>query len=284
MKTSAYLLLDFRRFFLRRRWLLPVFTGLILGYGASDAIKMLSGLPSAATGVEYAGIRQGNALEAFLWAFGKPEIVYFVATVLFIYLISDLLPDDLFGRMALFRLQSRRQGWIAKTALVLFFTLVYCLLLFGAFFLVAGAQLPFSGDWSQVGLDNFGMNLGFSLKNGSLLHGSLVIALLLFLGWFAAVMLALTINQISQKYWPGFLSGALFAVLANLGSIFGGAINQKGLIAYFLLYNHLEYTPLWSPQREMPLVVSIIFWLIWILTCFVAGMFASRRQNFYLIQ
>jgi hypothetical protein len=66
---------------LRWRWLLPIPVGLVLGYWAAKLLQAYIPWDSSAP---------ANALEAFIWAFGKPEIVYYVISILYIYLVSGL--------------------------------------------------------------------------------------------------------------------------------------------------------------------------------------------------
>ncbi len=270
-------------FYLRRwRWLIPIPIGLLLGYWASLVIKVLNpqSLASGLPGVVAQGTTlDGNALEAFIWAFGKPEIVYFVATALFIYLVSDFLPVTAYEQWILMRLKSRSHWWIAKVGLVFLSTWLYGLLLFGSFLLVVLQRYPFSPEWSPAGLNNFGMGLGFVLKNGGPVKGALSIAAFLLLGWFAISILILTINQLTKRSWAGFLCGALIIITAYLGSITGGPIGGQGWQSYFLIQNHLEYTPLWAPARIIPESASWIFWIVWILICFIIGWFSSKRTD-----
>jgi hypothetical protein len=224
-----------------------------------------------------AGDNSGNALEAFIWAFGKPEIVYFVATSLFIYLVSDFLPANAYEQSIILRLGSRSRWWIAKVCLVFLSTWLYAVLLFGSFFLVVLQQYPFSTEWSPAGLNNFGMGLGYALKNGEPVQGSLLIAAFLLLGWFAIGLLVLTVNQLTHRSWAGFLCGALIIVTAELGSISGGSIGGEGWLSYLLIQNHLEYTPLWAPVRTIPESASWIFWGMWIALCCLTGWVSSKR-------
>lgn len=260
----------------RWRWLLPIPGGLLLGYWAVQVIKVLSPI----SGPEGLANPAGNALEAFIWAFGKPEIVYYVATALFIYLVSDFLPANAYEQWAIVRLGSRSGWWGAKVSLVFFSTLLYALLLFGSFFLAVLPQFPLLAEWSPSGLNNLGMGLGFSLKNGSPVFAFGKISAFLWLGWFAIGLLVLTVNQLSGRNWTGFLCGALIIITAKMGDIFGGPIGGEGWSSYFLIQNHLEYTPLWAPMRVIPETASWIFWLAWILVCLGTGWLSAKRNDF----
>ncbi len=283
MQLKTFLRYQCSLYWRRWRWLIPIPVGLLLGYWASLVIRVLNPQApvSGLTGAEapITGL-SGNALEAFIWAFGKPEIVYFVATALFVYLVSDFLPVTAYEQWILIRLGSRSQWWAAKVCLVFLSTCLYAVLLFGSFFLAVLPKYPFSAEWSPAGLNNFGMGLGYASKNGGPVQGALLIAAFLFLGWFAIGLLILTINQLTGRSWTGFLCGALIIVTADLGPISGGPIGGQGWLSYILIQNHLEYTPLWAPVRVIPESASLIFWIVWILLCCVVGWRSGKRTDF----
>jgi hypothetical protein len=272
MSLRAFFRYQFYDQMRRLRWVMPILVGILLGYWATHVIQALEPVP----GVE----SHGNILEAFLWAFGKPEIVYFIVTALWIYLVSGLAPENSFGQNILLKIASRKVWWSGKVLWLLFSVVVYCLLLFGSFFLVAMIQLPVSLSWSEVGLNNFGIPLGYVLKNGSPLEGVFQIITFLWVGWFSIGLLMMTVNQITQTRWLGFLTGAFILLIANLGSITGGPIGGQGIESYFLIQNHLEYTPLWSPARVIPVFYSWVFWGVWIAVCLVVGYTIVNRHDF----
>ena len=275
MKFSAFLKYQSARYFFRWRWILPIVVGLCLGYWAQNVVSVLS-TPAAA------GL-QGNALEAFIWAFGKPEIVYFVVSILYIYLLSDLLPENAYGEQVLLRLRSRKTWWLGKTSFVLISTLVYVLLLMGSFFIPVLVKYPVSGEWSAAGLNNFGMGLGYSTNNGTPVQAFWSILSFLFIGWFAIGLLIQIINLISQRRWMGFIGGVFLIICASLGDIAGGAIGGSGINSFFLLQNHLEFTPLWAPMRIIPEIYSWLFWVLWIMICLGLGFYLCEKASFYSI-
>ncbi len=264
-------------YFRRWRWLIPVLLGGLLGYWACYVVRVLN--PQSLLAVP-----SGNALEGFIWAFGKPEIVYFALTTVYIYLVSDFLPASSFEQSIILRLGSRRAWWIARIILVILSTFLFTGLLFGSFFLVALLQFPLTSEWSPSGLNNFGMGLGYSLKNGGPVQGALAITGFLVVGWTAIGLFILTIDQVTRRVWMGFLGGALIIILAEMGSIAGGPIGGQGWISYLLIQNHLEYTPLWSPMRVIPEAASWIFWLIWIVVCCAAGWISSMHSDFWALE
>jgi hypothetical protein len=287
MRYKSFLQYQCTCYLLRWRWLIPIPIGLLLGYWASQVIKVLNpgSLEGNLPGTGLSGVvLQGNAFEAFLWAFGKPEIVYFIGSAIYIYLISDYLPAPGYEQWLLIRLGSRSRVWLAKVCLVFLSTWVYAALLFGSFFSIVLTRYPFSRDWSPAGLNNFGLGLGYATKNGGPVTGALLTGAFLILGWFAIGLLILTVNQITHKSWTGFLSGALIIVLADLGSVTGGPIGGEGWLSYLLIQNHLEYTPLWAPVRMIPESASWIFWTVWIFLCCVIGWVSSKQGDLLAIE
>ncbi|HOJ02014.1 MAG TPA: hypothetical protein PLL88_10390 [Anaerolineaceae bacterium] len=275
MKSRAFLKYQSAHYFLRWRWLLPIPVGLCLGYWAQKVISVLT--PPFSSGL------QGNALEAFIWAFGKPEIIYFVISILFIFLVSDLLPENSYGQQVLLRLRSRKTWWLGKTIFVFLSTLVYAFLLIGSFFLPVLMKYPISTEWSAAGVSTYGIGLGYSLKNGSPLQAFGSILSFLLIGWFAIGLFIQIVNLISQHRWVGFFSGVLIVICASLGDIKGGPIGGEGIGSFFLLQNHLEFTPLWAPVRVIPEIYSWLFWLIWILACLGSGFMLCKKIDFFLV-
>ena len=283
MQMKTFLKYQCSHYWRRLRWLMPVPVGLLLGYWAGKVLEVLN-WQAQLYGETTADVISGNALEAFIWAFGKPEIVYFVATALLIYLVSDFLPAGAYEQSVLLRLRSRGQWWTAKVCLVLLSVLLYAALLFGSFFLAVAPKYPFSAEWSPAGLNNFGVGLGYATNNGTPLQGALWIAIFLWLGSSALGLFILTVNQLTRRSWPGFLCAALIVVSANLGSISGGPIGGQGWESYILIQNHLEYTPLWAPTRMIPEIVSLIFWLVWTLLCVAIGWRSAKRADFLAME
>lgn len=282
MQFKTFMLYQCRQYLLRWRWLLPVAAGLLLGYWAGNIIGMLKA--QAVFSEASASLPSGGALEAFIWAFGKPEIVYFVITAIYIYLVSDYLPGTSYEQAVLLRLGSRNTWWVDKVFLVFVSTIVYTVLLFGSFLLMVLWRYPLSVEWSPFTRYDFGMGLGYAIKNGTPIQAVLSISTFLILGWCAIGLLILTVTLLTRKNTVGFLAGALVVVLSISGSVLGGPIGGEGWMAYLLIQNHLEYTPLWSPVRVIPEYASWIFWLIWISLCFVVGWFSSKRTDFFAIE
>ena len=274
MKTIAYLKYQFHLYNLRWRWLLPVAAGLVLGYWAGKVLEATLpwGSPDPA-----------NALEAFIWAFGKPEIVYYVISMLWIYLIAEAGLRRRAEEPLLLQLRSRRTWWLGKVGFVLLSTLLYAFLLIGSFSIPVLARYPLSNEWSLVGQASGGMYLGYTSIDSTPLQACRNILSFLLIGWFAIGLFMLVINLLFKRAWAGFLAGSLLLVCSKLGSITAGPLGGEGLESFFLLQNHLEFTPLWAPVRMIEPIYSWIFWSVWILLCLMASWTICKHQNFYAI-
>ena len=272
MKIRSYLRYQFSRFILRWRWLLPILTGLVLGHWANNMIHAL--LP-------YESVLPGNALEAFIWAFGKPEIVYFVISILWIFLIADISSNPAYTQQIVLRLANRKAWWLGKILFIFSSTLLYAFILIGSFFIPVLPNYPISNTWSPAGLADNGMYIGYATTNGTPLGAFWNILIFLLIGWLAIGLLMLVIQELTRRTWPGFLGSVILIVCSQLGSISGGPVGGDGLESFFMLQNHLEFTPMWVPVRLLPQIYSWIFWGIWILICLVGSYFISQRHNFY---
>ena len=276
MKLRAFLKYQFVHYSLRWRWLIPIPIGLCLGYWSVKVIQALTAAPIPSS---FSG--QGNGLEAFIWAFGKPEIVYFVISILWVFLISDIVPEDVFGQLALVRLGSRSAWWSGKVMQIGFSALFFGFLLVGSFFIPVLMEYPLSKEWSSMSRFDYGIGLGYSILNGSPVQAFWDILLFLMIGWFALGLLVLVVNLITQRSWIGFLCGAIVVVCGQLGEISGGPIGGSGLSSFFLLQNHLEFTPLWAPVRVIPEIYSWIFWLVWIIVCLAISFVISKNVGYF---
>ena len=273
MKTRAYLKYQFHLYMLRWRWLSPIAVGLVLGYWAGKTLLAFNPLGSK---------MQFNALEGFIWAFGKPEIVYFVISVLFVYLVSDSGLNRYSEGQVLMQLKSRGKWWLGKIAFLFLETVSYTTLLLVSFFLPLLIQYPISNEWSPAATLQGGINLGYATLDGTPVQAFWNILLFLMVGWFAIGLLILCIQLLFKRTWAAFLGGALLILYSKLGWIGGSRqIGGSGIESIFLLQNHLEYTPLWAPVRMIPQAYSWIFWSAWILICLGATWIICKQHNFY---
>ncbi len=274
MKTFAYIKYQFHLYSLRWRWLLPIPVGLVLGYWAGKVLE--ASLP-------WGSADPANALEAFVWAFGKPEIVYYVISMLWIYLIAEPGLDHYSEGTLLLQLQSRRAWWLGKVGFVLMSTFQFAFLLLASFSLPVLVRYPLSAEWSMASLGFGGINLGYATLNGTPVQAFWNIALFLLIGWFAIGLFILLIDLAFKRAWAGFLGGAMLLVCSKLGMITAGPVGGEGISSFFMLQNHLEFTPLWAPVRVIPQVYSWIFWSVWIILCLAASWQICKRQNLYAI-
>ncbi len=128
-----------------------------------------------------------------------------------------------------------------------------------------------------------GINLGYATLNGTPVQAFWNIALFLLIGWFAIGLFILLIDLAFKRAWAGFLGGAMLLVCSKLGMITAGPVGGEGISSFFMLQNHLEFTPLWAPVRVIPQVYSWIFWSVWIILCLAASWQICKRQNLYAI-
>jgi hypothetical protein len=272
MKLHSYLNYQFHRYIMRKRWLLPIPVGLTLGYWAGKTMQALT---------PYEAASQGNALEGFIWAFGKPEIVYFVISILWFFLIADVGSNQAYNQQVLLRTASRIKWWLGKVIFLLLSTVAYAVVLLGSFFVPVLLKYPLSQSWSPIGLVEQGMYIGYATMNGSPVQAFWNILIFLLIGWFAISLFMLVTQMLTRQTWVGFLGSSILIICSWLGSISGGPIGGEGLESFFLLQNHLEFTPLWVPVRLIPQIYSWIFWAAWILICLGFSYFISKRQNFF---
>ena len=92
---------------LRKRWLLPIPLVMFLAYrGINYLTRSGDFLPE---------MLAVNVWDLLFVTFGNKFNVYFVFALLFLYLVSDLLPETNLGQLVLFRLKSRKAWWLGKT-------------------------------------------------------------------------------------------------------------------------------------------------------------------------
>ena len=167
---------------------------------------------------------------------------------------------------------------VRKISFIFLGTIGYAFLLLASFFLPVLIRFPLSNEWSPASQVNGGINLGYALLNGTPVQAFWNIFIFLLVGWFAIGLFIFVVNLLTQRAWPGYLGGVMLIVCSKLGMIEGGPIGGSGIDSFFLLQNHLEFTPLWAPVRVIPQVYSWIFWSVWILLCLTAsGLFVNIK-------
>jgi len=264
---------------LRRRWLLPLPVFLFLSYRAWNYLTTPGALPVLATSASV------NAWDMLFLVFGNVFNVYFAICLLFMYLVSDLSPENDLGQQMLVRLKSRRLWWIGKTVTLLCLVLIYLAIAVLLVGIIAGATLPWGSDYSsqaQSAPESVNLSMRFIRVEeppagpfGFLLLELSMIAL----GLFSFGLAMLIINQLTGKYYIGLIT--IFALI--MLSYSAGMLNGPPEWTLYLPGRHLTFIDS-MPVRKVPFEYSFIYWGIWILLTWVAGFFISRRQNHYAIQ
>ncbi len=269
MTLLSFVSYQARRLLLRPRWLLPLPITLFLVYRGMNAVLAMSEMTGAST----------NAWDAAFMTFGNPDTVYFALTAVFLYLVGDLLPEPVFGQWMMLRLGSRRRWWLGSSLTLALALLVYLALTYGLFMTLIGLVLPYSTQWSAYANQDFiainmymkGMHLGPGLN-------FLYLTGLMALGWYGLGQLMMAAALLFQR--P--LAGPLIGALALLAGVYG--VNISGIypssLPLILLYSfHLELTPGVWPVREVPIHLSFLYWLVWIVFFGVVGWWISQRQD-----
>jgi hypothetical protein len=258
---------------LRRRWLLPIPLLTFLAYRGINYLTAAGTLPSMTSPV--------NAWDLLLVTFGNLFNVYFIFGLLYLYLVSDLLPENSLGQLMLFRLKSRTAWWTGKTLTLLIFTLVFVLGYAGLLAGFASLALPWEAGYSQQATlrpESVNLPLNYAHYRTEPLPPPLIYFLqelaLLALGLFVFGLLMLVVNQLTGRYYYGLLAGGLVL----FGSYLSNMLSGPPPWAKWLPGYHLTYMTL-IPMRTIPLWYSFAYWGVWILLFWLVGFFISRRQD-----
>ena len=256
---------------LRKRWLLPIPLLAFLAYRGINYLTRSGDLMPEMQAV--------NVWDLLLVTFGNKFNAYFVFGLLFLYLVSDLLPETDLGQLMLFRLKSRTAWWAGKVLTLFILTLVFVL---GSALLLAGfasLALPWEAGYSQQATFrpetvNLPMNYYTAELAPPFVFLSRELALLA-LGLFSFGLLMLVVNQLTGRYYYGLLAGGV----AFFASYMGTNLSGPPPWAKWLPGTHLTYLST-LPVRTIPLWHSFVYWLVWILVFWLVGFFISHRQDY----
>ncbi len=223
-----------------------------------------------------------NLWDGLFSIFGNGNLLFFVLNVVFLYLISDLLPEKELGQLVLLRLGSRRQWWAGKMITLALLALCYAGINLGIVAGVAIFVLPLSGTWSQAVLNlplEFYINprLVEAMSPGwAFVH----MQLLLILGWIGLGIWEMVIAQWRQSAVSGFIAAMLFSFggLMVLRADLSSPLAFLSPHAHFLLNYHAFGE---SPSLYPPLWLSWLYWAVWIGAGAYAGLKLSVKQDFY---
>ena len=257
---------------LRKRWLLPIPLVMFLAYRGINYLTAAGTLPSVISSV--------NVWDLLLVTFGNKFNVYFVFGLLFLYLVSELLPETDLGQLMLFRLKSRTAWWLGKTLTLFILTLVFVLGSAGLLAGLASMALPWEAGYSQQAtLRPDSVNLPASYYTTEPLAPPFVFLsqelILLALGLFAFGLLMLVVNQLTGRYYYGMLSGGVVLFASYMGTGLSGPPPW----AKWLPGSHLTYLSI-LPVRTIPLWHSFVYWAAWILVFWLVGFVISRRKDY----
>ena len=264
---------------LRRRWILPLPVFLFLSYRAWNYLTAPGIIPVPNPSASL------NAWDMLFVVFGNVFNVYFAICLLFMYLVSDLSPENDLGQQMLVRLKSRRLWWIGKTATLLCLVIVFLLIAVSVVGIVSGITLPWGTEYSQQAQTspeslNLSMEFFRSVSPPAGPFGFLLIELaMIALGLFSFGLVMLIINQLTGKYYIGLIT--IFALI--MLSYSAGFLSGQPNWTLYLPGRHLTFLDV-LPVRLVPFEYSFLYWGIWILITWVLGLFISRRQNHYAIQ
>jgi hypothetical protein len=272
MPLRRFLQFQLEQHLLRFRWVLPVLVMLFTTY------VMFSGV----------FLQQLNhGLSVNLWdglftIFGSGKLLFYVLNVVWLYLISDLLPEKELGQLVLLRFGSRVQWWVGKVLALVCLALVYAGINFGIALGVAYFALPHSAAWSQAATT---IPLEFYLvphlvETTPPAWAFFHLALLFILGWIGLGVWGMVLAQWRQNAWAGFMGmmlinfGCVIALLADLSApwVFLAPHYRFLLIYQFLEENASLFPALWF---------SWSYWLVWMGVGGYVGLKLSAHQDFY---
>lgn len=278
MRLVSFVAYQLRWQLLRKRWLLPFLLAFFL---AVQTIGTYEGKSSRGS----VGLAPANAWDVMFGIIGHSGTVYFTITLLFLYLVSDLLPELTLGQFVLLRLRSRKLWWVGKVLTLLILTLVYLAVVVGPIALVTTPVYRWGGDYSELAHKDWLLtSLPADLfRNGEayisppeLLIQSLI---LLFLGLFTFGLIMMVVNQWTRKHYWGLLSGVTLLFVSYV------SIQLSGPPAWsmYLPGPHLTYTA-GIPLRRSPLIISIGYWAVLIIVLLVISLVQAKNQDHVALQ
>ncbi len=269
MKLLTYTRLQLQRLLLRPRLLLALPVFFFIAYRSVNGVSAL--------GASYGS--PANVWDALFYALSNSDTVYPVLTLLFLYLLGDLVEETRFGQATMLRLGSRFAWWGGKLLALFGAVLAYTAFLLVVLFVVAGMRLPLQSGWSAMVITNHTIELGlpYDATDSTPLLLLIQHVSLLFLSWIGLGLLGMFTSLILRRRFVG----ALASIAALLIGYIGVTFTQSPVTfpAFLLISYHLEFTPGWIPMRMVPFEYSIIYWLVWILLFSLAGIWISKLQD-----
>lgn len=275
MKLNKFISFQIRTQMKRWRWLFPILLILFLAYRSYNHLVFVGANTPA------------NAWDLLFVVFGNHYNIYFGIALLFVYLVSDLLPESNIGQLVLLRLKSRRQWWLGKVISLIVLTLIYQLLLLAILSLIAVIVLPVERGYSQLAQSSPGLvNLSLPGRDGDLLgaNGTPLQYLLTNLGLlalglicFGLIMMAAV--QLGGKYYYGLLAGLVLV----FGSFVSTMLSGPPAWAKWLPGWHLTYITV-MPVRTIPLGFSFFYWLVLFIFFYLLGSRIASHQDYSVVE
>lgn len=221
-----------------------------------------------------------NAWDALFSVFANGNILFFMVTTLYLYLVSDLASETGFSEVVLFRLGSRQLWWLGKTLTLLFAVVVYVFINVGIVSAVASFVLPWKNAWSEAAAQ---LPLEFFIVPPVLqMKPALAFGQLLFLlgaGWLCLGLLTLVVAQIAR--YP--LWGFIMAVSINLISLIALRNDVRPPYSFVFIHQHLlfNYHSFGNMDTPYPpMFASVLYWGILIALFLGSGWWLSLRRDF----
>lgn len=271
-RVLRFVRFEAEQYLLRRRWFLPVPVSLFLAYLVINDIHVRN--------LNYSF--QANAWDVLFNVFGSIGHLFYVFLPLFIYLISDLMPEPPFTQAVLPRLGSRRLWWLGKILTLTLAVLLFLAMLVGSVAAVASFVLPWQSDWSMIARYPFGPSEPDALFAASPLLSLGQLVILLILGLLSIGLLMMLIAQLAHRSIFGFLAGA-FVLLSGLVAWKGGI--EPPYTALFI-GDHFFSTARFIVHHRLgnalaaPIPLSVLYWTTWITVFGLLGLRLSRRHDF----
>jgi len=273
MNFMTFLKYQIRFYLLRWRWLLSLPVIGFIAYRSINAVNALSAMTSHPV----------NAWDATFHAFGSADVVYMVLAVIFLALAGDVLPEPAYGQVMMMRLGSRRLWWIGKVFTLAAATLGYLFINLLTFFIFVNTALPWAKDWSEYSRYDF---IAVGLYKDVLLitpfKTFVYLLVLLALGLFCLGLISMIVTLAARRNEVGFLAGAGVLLSGYIGTHFAGSVTAWWM--NLLITHHFELTPGVFPIRNVPIYLSVLYWVIAILGLGFIGLALSRKYDFIAIE
>lgn len=270
LRFLRFVRFEIEQHILTKRWLLPVPAMLFIAYSTTGAVQIQPSSDSIKI----------NTWDALFSVFANQNVLFHALTFLFLYLVSDFLPESGLGQPVLLRLGSRRHWWLGKVVLLSLGVILYLMVIVGIVAGTASFVLPWQVGWSEGALKSpealYVRPVVLALPP-AFAFGQLI--LLLALGWFTLGLFTLVAIQLSNNSIVGFIAG-LLVVFSGMAALRTDLLPP---FSYLFIHQHLLFN-LHSfgeaASSYPPLAVSIWYWILWSVLLIGLGLRVSLRQDF----